>query len=104
MLDVGCGLTMSLVTAALMFSPSRGHAQGLNSHYLGTPAPQLHLQYSARPPAQCDYWPTQFGRAGDVAMPRVVGHGDVKPVAAHQSSGCEPDCVLVDQLGYDRQD
>ena len=42
---------MSLVTAALMFAPSRGHAQGVNSHYLGTPAPQLHLAQQYDPPS-----------------------------------------------------
>ena len=30
--------------------------------------------------AQCDYRLAQFGRAGDVAVPRVVGHGDVASV------------------------
>ena len=30
---------MSLVTAAVMFAPSLAHAQGITSHYLGTPAP-----------------------------------------------------------------
>ena len=44
-------LTMSLVTAALMFAPSPGHAQGVNSHYLGTPAPQLHLAQQYDPPS-----------------------------------------------------
>ena len=49
MLDVG--LTMSLVTAAMMFAPSLAHAQGVNSHYLGTPAPQLHLAQQYDPPS-----------------------------------------------------
>ena len=42
---------MSLVTAALMFAPSRGHAQGVSSHYLRTPAPQLHLAQQYDPPS-----------------------------------------------------
>jgi hypothetical protein len=41
---------MSLVTAALMFAPSREHAQGVSSHYLRTPAPQQHLAQQYDPP------------------------------------------------------
>ena len=41
---------MSLVTAALMFAPSWGHAQGVSSHYLRTPAPQQHLAQQYDPP------------------------------------------------------
>ena len=44
------GLTMSLVTAALMFAPSWGHAQGVSSHYLRTPDPQQHLAQQYDPP------------------------------------------------------
>ena len=39
MLDVKQRLTMSLVSAAMMFAPLLAHAQGVTSHYLGTPAP-----------------------------------------------------------------
>ena len=42
---------MSLVTAALMFAPSLAQAQGVTSHYLGTPAPQLHLAQQYDPPS-----------------------------------------------------
>jgi hypothetical protein len=48
-------LSMSLVTAAVMFAPSLAHAQGITSHYLGTPAPalapQLHLAQQYDPPS-----------------------------------------------------
>ena len=37
MLDVKQRLTMSLVTAAMMFAPSLAQAQGVTSPYLGTP-------------------------------------------------------------------
>jgi hypothetical protein len=39
MLDVKQRLTMSLVSAAVMFASLLAHAQGVTSHYLGTPAP-----------------------------------------------------------------
>ena len=38
---------MSLVTAAVMFAPSLAHAQGVTSHYLGTPAPALLHSYTS---------------------------------------------------------
>ena len=48
-------MSMSLVTAAVMFAPSLTHAQGITSHYLGTPAPalapQLHLAQQYEPPS-----------------------------------------------------
>ena len=39
MLDVKQRLTMSLVSAAMMCASLLAHAQGVTSHYLGTPAP-----------------------------------------------------------------
>ena len=55
MLDVKQRLTMSLVSAAVMFASLLAHAQGVTSHYLGTPAPalapQLHLAQQYDPPS-----------------------------------------------------
>ena len=50
---------MSLVTAALMFAPSRAHAQGVNSHYLGRTrlhsytSPSNMIHRACRPKSWC---------------------------------------------------